>query len=340
MNPLVSVIVVTYNQEHTIGRTLSSILAQKCSFNFEIVIGDDDSTDATRKVCEQFALQHPNIVRLMDKAPNKGVVDNYFDCLMATRGKYIADCAGDDFWIDDYKLEKEAAIMEHNDKVVLVHTGWNYYDEKSATAKKNTYTPFPSPVTEGKKMVETIITQTSSPVVHLCTALYRASTIKGLYADHHEFFHGRELGCEDLQIAAMLAAAGDIAYLPEATLNYSCSEASVSRQNLGIDGERKQFVFVRRTADLSFRLAHFYHIDTAATRQFFETKTFALLMHAFRSHDGRLFNEALKYKTKWHVARTPRIRITSFVMSHAPLWHLMLTARNAYVALKVHAQAH
>ena len=86
MEDLISVIVITYNEEKTIARTLDSILMQKCSLPIEIVIGEDNSTDGTRAVCEDYARRFPSIIRLMDKAPNKGLVDNFFDanCLTKT----------------------------------------------------------------------------------------------------------------------------------------------------------------------------------------------------------------------------------------------------------------
>ena len=105
MEEMISVVVVTYNQAATIGRTLDSILMQQCHVPFEIVIGEDCSTDDTRAICQNYAEKHPDIIRLICNERNKGIVDNYYDCLLTCRGKYIADCAGDDFWIDTQKLE-------------------------------------------------------------------------------------------------------------------------------------------------------------------------------------------------------------------------------------------
>ena len=68
MEDKISVIVTTYNQEDTIGRTLNSILAQKCHLPIEIIIGEDCSTDNTRSVCENYAQRYPHIIRLMPKA--------------------------------------------------------------------------------------------------------------------------------------------------------------------------------------------------------------------------------------------------------------------------------
>ena len=116
MENMISVVVITYNQEATISRTLDSILMQQCHVPYEIVIGEDCSTDNTRAICQSYAEKHPDKIRLICNQQNKGIVDNYFDCLLECRGKYIADCAGDDFWTDPQKLEKEICVMEAHDK--------------------------------------------------------------------------------------------------------------------------------------------------------------------------------------------------------------------------------
>ena len=102
-NPKVSVIVICYNQRDTISRALDSVLAQE-DCDYEVIIGDDASADGTREVCEEYARRYPGRVRLMPAAPNKGVVDNYFDCFDAARGEYVADCAGDDYWLGTRRL--------------------------------------------------------------------------------------------------------------------------------------------------------------------------------------------------------------------------------------------
>lgn len=64
MTPKVSVIVLTYNQEKLIGRTLDSIIAQECDFPFEIIVGEDCSTDGTLTVCREYEARYPGIIRL------------------------------------------------------------------------------------------------------------------------------------------------------------------------------------------------------------------------------------------------------------------------------------
>lgn len=64
MKPLVSVIIVTYNQESTIARAIDSVLSQECNFRFEIILGEDCSTDKTRKICIEYANKFPDIIKL------------------------------------------------------------------------------------------------------------------------------------------------------------------------------------------------------------------------------------------------------------------------------------
>ena len=78
MENLISVVVCTYNQEDTIARTLDSILMQQCHVPFEIIIGEDCSTDQTLSVCETYANKYPDKIHILANKENKGVIDNYF----------------------------------------------------------------------------------------------------------------------------------------------------------------------------------------------------------------------------------------------------------------------
>lgn len=123
-DPIVSVIVATYNQERTIGRTLDSILAQKTRYSFEIIIGEDASPDdSTRCICEDYANRWPDIIKLMPKAPNKGLLVNYRDCLAQSCGRYVASCAGDDWWHNENKIELQVGFLEENPDFVLSYSG-------------------------------------------------------------------------------------------------------------------------------------------------------------------------------------------------------------------------
>lgn len=327
---LISVVVTTYNQEKTIGRTLDSILNQKCHVPFEIIIGEDCSTDRTRNICAEYERKHPDIVRLMPAAPNKGLIDNYHDCLLAARGLYIADCAGDDFWMDKFKLEKEVSILEAHDDITLVHTAWQYYNEKYKTSKRNTYTQFKESITEGKRMLEAIVTQTTVPVIHLCTALYRADVLRNEYEKDTFLFRNREFGCEDLQICFIMAYAGNVAYIDDVTLSYSCGNPSISFS----PDDSRQFLFVRRTTDLSHYLCTKYGLKSSNIDIFLKDRTFAIAMHAFRSHKSELAYVAHECAAKWCVKIPIKTSTVFFVMRNKTLWSMALLVRKVFVKIK------
>lgn len=125
-SPLISVIVICYNQEKTIGRTLESIIGQKTNYTFEIIIGEDASPiDSTRQVCESYSNKFPNLIRLLPKEANKGILKNYLDCIKEASGKYIATCAGDDWWNNPDKLQLQVDFLEKNNDYGVVYTNFS-----------------------------------------------------------------------------------------------------------------------------------------------------------------------------------------------------------------------
>lgn len=326
---MISVIVVTYNQEKTIGRTLDSILRQEWSGQLEIVIGEDCSADATADICRDYARRYPNVVRLFCNERNKGLVDNYFDCLLQCRGEFIADCAGDDFWTDSLKLRKEVEVLESHDEVMLVHTAWSYYDEATGQTTPAVI-PFTQPFTAGRDMLTAIITQTSQPVIHLCTALYRKDVVMKAYEADPLSFRNKSFGCEDMQVCAALAAQGDIAFLPDNTLNYSVGRPSVS-----VPKEPAQlFSFTEGAANLSYHLARQYGIDNQLVDRHLGFRLYELAMHAFRAHDRQLRKKTQERKMAWNAKPTWRYRIVRLVTSNELTWRGALLLRGFYKNLR------
>jgi glycosyltransferase involved in cell wall biosynthesis len=110
--PLVSVWMITYNQEAYISQAIESVLEQQCDFDFEIVIGEDCSTDNTRKILQTYQKRYPDKIKLVLHDKNIGMVANQNATFKHCRGKYIAMLEGDDFWCDPYKLQKQVDYMK------------------------------------------------------------------------------------------------------------------------------------------------------------------------------------------------------------------------------------
>lgn len=118
---IVSVCMITYNHEKYIAEAIEGVLMQKSTFSFELVIGEDCSTDKTRAICEIYQKKFPHIIKLLPKQEkNLGMMANLVITLKECKGTYIALCEGDDYWIKENKLQLQYEILEKNPSYSLV----------------------------------------------------------------------------------------------------------------------------------------------------------------------------------------------------------------------------
>ncbi|MBR1432846.1 glycosyltransferase [Ruminococcus sp.] len=112
---LVSVCMLAYNHEEWIGKAIQSIMNQKTSFEFKLYIHEDKSKDGTRDVVIKYAEKYPDQIKLIladENRYSKGVKIIPEIVVPLTKGKYIAFCEGDDYWIDCNKLQKQIEYLE------------------------------------------------------------------------------------------------------------------------------------------------------------------------------------------------------------------------------------
>jgi glycosyltransferase involved in cell wall biosynthesis len=121
-NNMLSVFMLVYNQEGFISQTLESILHQKTSFPFNIVIGEDCSTDNTRAIIEAYKKQYPDKIKVISSSQNLGLINNFIRTVNHCDGKYIAICDGDDFWTDEHKLQMQVDFLENNSDYSIAFT--------------------------------------------------------------------------------------------------------------------------------------------------------------------------------------------------------------------------
>lgn len=110
----ISACIITYNQQDYIKECLEGAVNQIVDYDYEIVIGDDCSTDDTFKICQEYADKYPEKIRLLSRDKNLGMAGNWVDTINQCAGKYIAICEGDDYWTDNHKLQKQADFLENN----------------------------------------------------------------------------------------------------------------------------------------------------------------------------------------------------------------------------------
>ena len=122
-----SVGIITYNQQDTIAQTLDSILCQQGDFELEVVIGEDCSKDNTWAICKEYAERYPEQVVLLENTHNLGIMANFARVMKACTGEYVGICAGDDYWCDEQKLQKQLNyFIAHPECGVCTTGGYRY----------------------------------------------------------------------------------------------------------------------------------------------------------------------------------------------------------------------
>lgn len=128
----VSVCMITYNHERFIAQALDSALMQQVDFDYEIVVGEDCSTDATREILLAYQEKFPERIRLLLPEKNLGMMRNFAETIKACRGEYIALLEGDDYWTSPDKLQKQVDFLEVNkDCVAAFHNVEIVHEEDS-----------------------------------------------------------------------------------------------------------------------------------------------------------------------------------------------------------------
>lgn len=137
-NPLVSVIMITYNQERYIDEAIRGVIMQQVDFPYELIVANDASTDNTASHVKKWADRYPDIIRFIDRPKNLGLQLNYLDAFSKCKGKYIAICEGDDWWCSRHKLSIQAKYMEsHAECSVCFHRVVNYFADTRTMSLSN-----------------------------------------------------------------------------------------------------------------------------------------------------------------------------------------------------------
>lgn len=313
----VSIIVITYNQEKTIARTLHSILSQVKDFPIEIIIGDDASEDDTENICKEYAQKYKEIKYIRNEK-NKGLRDNYFDCLLEAQGEYIADLAGDDFWIDPLKLQKQVEILDTQKDVNLVCTDWKNYYENSKT--------FGSPWSNGRypykdlfnsnEITLKLLSHLNPAAVHLCTALYRKETFLKLYQENKSAFRCKDFIVEDLPLIVLFSTVGKIKYLDFPSLAYSIHDKSVT----GTSDFDRVFDFYYSVLLQTHYLADLVKIDQRKLEEVYKRIIHHIVMQAFHLEDEVRMNKSKELIKKWEIGLNFKTQIILKISQNKMIW--------------------
>ena len=133
-DPKVSVCIITYNHERFIAQAVEGAMMQETTFDFEVVVGEDCSTDGTRSVLLDLQRKYPDRLRLLLRDPNIGMLRNFVSTFEACRGQYVALLEGDDYWTAPEKLQVQADLLDANpEHAACAHNAMVYVESEQRT---------------------------------------------------------------------------------------------------------------------------------------------------------------------------------------------------------------
>jgi len=199
----VSVAVIVYNQRLYIEQAIESVLAQQLDADWELVIGDDCSTDGTTECLLQFRDRHPGRIKLLlaqENAHDRGRT-NFVNTLSACSGEYIAYLDGDDYWLDEHKLAAQAGYLEANPEAsACVHPVQRLYGD----GRTDIFAPHsPSPEYALSQLYR------NHSFLNASAFMYRSSVILPL----PDWFADDRIRLDDWTLSVICARAGPIGYI-------------------------------------------------------------------------------------------------------------------------------
>ena len=216
--PLVSIRCITYNHEPYIGQALDGFLMQRTTFPFEIIVHDDASTDKTADIIRRYESKFPKIIKPIYETENQyskhdGSMTRIVNA--ALRGKYVAFCEGDDYWIYESKLQEQIEFLEKNQEYGLCYTKSKVFNQK--------YNRFLSEMGKGNESFKEIFLNYDLPTA---TIMCR----NDLYCEYMYFKeqNGKNWIVGDYPMSLWFSLNSKIKFIPKETSVYRVLEKSAS----------------------------------------------------------------------------------------------------------------
>lgn len=216
--PLVSIICITFNHEAYISQALERFLIQKTKFKYEILIGDDCSTDNTRQICLEYLYSYPDLIRLIANERNLGPFENFKRSCLSAQGQFLAFCDGDDYWTDPLKLQKQVDFLEKNLDFSIVHTN------KNVLLNNEIYLDKPIKINSGKIIEDLLCTNT----LCISTVMARSDIFNDTLKRIASLSEGRKLITLDYAFWLDIALDHKIGFLNDVTGVYRLLPESLS----------------------------------------------------------------------------------------------------------------
>jgi glycosyltransferase involved in cell wall biosynthesis len=289
-DPLVSVLMITYNHEAYLAEAIRGVVEQQCNFPFELIIGEDASSDGTLNVAVEYQKRFPKIIRVVHSITNAGMNENGKRVFDLARGKYVSYCEGDDFWCAHDKLARQVEIIERDERVGIVHSDWiktrSVRGEWVHDFRKSVHRRVPLRLLEG----DLFPTWHFPKILRTCTVLLRRDTVQELVRSglaKSEYHFG------DSVLNAFVTSQFKVAYLPKITAVYRISPNSALRS-----GSKARVDFYRSALQFDSDARRYFEGRARYRSGFRWDSAAGLLVWGLRARDFRAVLDALSDFTR------------------------------------------
>lgn len=319
--PVVSVHMLAYNHGPYLAEAIEGVIAQKTDFPIELIIGEDCSTDNTRDIALDYQRRYPGLIRVIYSERNVGMHENYRRVIQACRGKYIAFCEGDDYWIRSDKLVRQISLFESDVNIGAVHTNFNHlYEIGGAKLIKSPARSLSSTAIPEGYILNELFENFS---VSTCTVIIRRSLLlKHLVGPlcRDDFFGA------DWPMIAFVAANAKISYINEPMSVYRSIENSAMNQGWSAALSRLRKIWVEQS-----EISRVLPVSKSAFFSWHCKYSLALAGYAFRARDALAFQEASQMQEKLGTNRGRRIRnyVMHMAIKSKLLYRLIICYLNA-----------
>lgn len=260
----VSVRLMTYNHAKYIRQAMESILAQKTDFNVEVVVGDDFSTDGTLDIVREYQSTEKIHIRILErkvgdeywtKRQKLGRLYNFINILENCTGEYIAFLDGDDFWLDNHKLQKQVDFLRSNSEFILI-AGNSKVGFENDPDRSEFFRPSWTACTSTIISIEDQIKY--SPTFHISSVLCK-NKVLNLIPD---FIYKTISG--DIVLFTILSSVGKYYYVDNVVSYYRVNNAGITQSYQGYERlrykyERKVYMYKLLNEHFELKYAHLFN---------------------------------------------------------------------------------
>lgn len=314
MEPLVTICCITYNHEKYVEDTLKGFLMQKTTFPFEIIVNDDASTDRTAIILREYELQYPDKIKVIYHNENqwsKGIEPIVNFIFPEAKGKYVAICEGDDYWISPLKLQAQVEYMESHPDCSFCFTN-AMVEDMSGEMPYRKFIPYEDgleDVFNNESRVYDAGTLAALGFIPTASFLYPMSVYK-----HYPKSYEKDCCCGDMKIKLFAASIGYAYYMNFTSCVYREHSSSSMMDSWRKSSREQKYARNLSVVNMLHDFNHF--TKNKYQQQVYELQKRYLMTLIKNAKDRSVFE--VEGMTSFYNGLSKRTRLKIYLLMHLP----------------------